>query len=253
MRLGMVGLQACDPTSRSDQASASSPVWQSSSVEIAGETACATNLDQRFTKQGGSGIQPARLLSRAAISPFRQRDVDVPRRPGGLPYRKGQAAMEFALLYSAVVLPLTFMLIFVSEMLWTWHTAVDFTRSIAHFAATHCWQPDNSGSNVIGWATSHVPPMIDRDQFQSNAAGITVSYFTQNADGSQTPFDGAACNGGACVPDLVSVSVTTYQFNRFSGFFRLGNVVMPPFTTVVPMESGGYQDASGVCVADATQ
>jgi hypothetical protein len=167
--------------------------------------------------------------------------------------RRGQAAIEFALLYSAVVLPLTFMLIFVSEMLWTWHTAVDFTAQIAHFAATHCWQPDNSGSNVTLWATTHVPPMIDRDQFQSNAAGVTVSYFTQNADGTQTPFDGAACNGGVCVPDLVSVSITSYTFNRFSNFFGLAGVKMPPFTTVVPMESGGYQDASGVCVADATQ
>ena len=165
----------------------------------------------------------------------------------------GQAAMEFALLYSAVILPFTLILIFVSEMLWTWHTAVDFTRSIAQFAATHCWQADNSGSNVIGWATSHVPPMIDRDQFQSNAAGITVAYFTQNADGSQTAFDGGTCNGGACVPDLVSVSISSYRFTRLSSFFRLGDVIMPAFTTVVPMESGGYQDASGVCVADATQ
>jgi len=165
----------------------------------------------------------------------------------------GQAAMEFALLYSAVILPFTLILIFVSEMLWTWHTAVDFTRSIAQFAATHCWQADNSGSNVIGWATSHVPPMIDRDQFQSNAAGITVAYFTQNADGSQTAFDGGTCNGGACVPDLVSVSISSYRFTRLSSFFRLGDVIMPAFTTVVPMESCGYQDASGVCVADATQ
>jgi hypothetical protein len=165
--------------------------------------------------------------------------------------RSGQAAIEFALLYSAVVLPLTFMLIFVSEMLWTWHTAVDFTGAIAQFAATHCWQSDDPGGNVVTWATTHVPPMIDRAQFQSNAAGIAVAYFTQNADGSQTPFDAAACNGGVCVPDLVSVSINTYTFNRFSAFLGLGNVTMPPFTTVLPMESAGYQDASGVCVADA--
>src|SRR5262249_23854974 len=139
------------------------------------------------------------------------------------------------------------------QMLWTWHSVVDFTRSIAQFAATHCWQADGSGSNVLGWAASHTPAMIDREQFQTNAAGVTVAYFSQAADGTQTPFDGAVCNGGICVPDLVSVSVTSYQFNRFSSFFRLGNVVMPPFTTVVPMESGGYQDASGSCVADASQ
>jgi hypothetical protein len=161
--------------------------------------------------------------------------------------------MEFALLYAAAVLPLTFMLVYVSQMLWIWHSVVDFNRAIAQFASTHCWQTDNSGSNVLAWATAHVPPMIDRAQFQNNAAGITVAYFSQAADGSQTPFDGAACGGSVCMPDVVSISVTGYQFNRFSGFFRLGNVTMPPFTTVVPMESGGYQDASGACVADATQ
>ena len=36
--------------------------------------------------------------------------------------RAGQAALEFALLYTAVVLPLTFMIVFVSQMLWTWHS-----------------------------------------------------------------------------------------------------------------------------------
>jgi hypothetical protein len=173
-------------------------------------------------------------------------------RPGGLRYA-GQAAIEFALLYAAAVLPLTFMLVYVSQMLWVWHSVIDFNRAIAQFAATHCWEADSSGSNVISWATSHVPPMIDQDQFQSNAAGITVAYYSQAADGTQAPFDSSICNGGVCVPDLVSVSVTNYQFKRFSSFFRLGNVTMPPFTTVVPMESGGYQDASGVCVADATQ
>jgi hypothetical protein len=151
------------------------------------------------------------------------------------------------------MLPLTFMIMFVSQMLWTWHSVVDFTRAIGQFAATHCWQPDGSGSNVLAWATTHVPPMIDRGQFQTNAAGIQVSYFSQAADGTQTPFDGSICGGGVCMPDSVSVAVTSYQFNRFSSFFQLANVTMPPFTTVVPMESGGYQDPSGVCVEDAPQ
>src|SRR5260370_26241995 len=157
----------------------------------------------------------------------------VKRRPGGL--RHGQAVTEFALLYAAAILPLTFMIVFVSQMLWTWHSVVDFTRATAQFAATHCWEPDGSGSNVISWATAHVPPMIDRDQFQSNAAGITVPYFTLAADGTQTPFDGGVCGGGTCVPDLVSVSIASYRYNRFSGFFRLGGVAIPPFTTGIPM------------------
>ncbi len=44
------------------------------------------------------------------------------------PAFRRQASIEFALLYSAVILPLTFMVVFVSEMLWVWHSVVDFTR-----------------------------------------------------------------------------------------------------------------------------
>ena len=88
--------------------------------------------------------------------------------------RRGQAAIEFALLYSAVILPLTFMIVFVAEMLWTWHSVVDFTRAGAQFAATHCWESDGSGSNVLNWMQTHVPRMIDQQQFQNNAAGISA-------------------------------------------------------------------------------
>jgi hypothetical protein len=101
--------------------------------------------------------------------------------------------------------------------------------------------------NVINYMQTNVPPMIDMDQFQNGAAGIQVQYFTQNPDGTLTAFDGNNCGGGVCIPDSVSVSVTTYQYRRFSGFFRLGPVTMPPFTTTVPMESAGYRDASGTC------
>jgi hypothetical protein len=100
---------------------------------------------------------------------------------------------------------------------------------------------------------THVPRMIDQQQFQNNAAGIQVQYFSQAADGTLTPLGGCSDGGAICEPDVVSVSVTSYQYTRFSSFFRLGSVQMPPFTTTVPMESGGYQDATGTCVADATQ
>jgi hypothetical protein len=167
--------------------------------------------------------------------------------------RNGQAALEFALLYSAAILPLTFMVIFLSEMVWAWHSVVDFTRAGAQFAATHCWASDASGSNVLAWMEAHVPPIIDRDQFQTNAAGIQVQYFSQASDGTLTPLSGCSDGGAICEPDAVSVSVTTYRFTRFSSFFKLGSVLMPPFTTTIPMESGGYQDATGACVADAAQ
>jgi hypothetical protein len=167
--------------------------------------------------------------------------------------KSGQAALEFALLYAAAILPLTFMIIFVAEMLWTWHSVVDFTRAGAQFAATHCWEADGSASNVLNWMQTHVPLMIDQQQFQTNAAGIQVQYFSQASDGTLTALSSCSDGGAICEPDVVSVSITTYQFTRFSSFFKLPNVQMPPFTTTIPMESGGYQDASGTCVADATQ
>lgn len=160
----------------------------------------------------------------------------------------GNAVLEFALLYGGVILPLTFMLVFVAEMAWIWHTVVDFTRDGARYAATHCYEADGSASNVLAYMQANVPAMIDQQQFQTGAAGIQVSYFTQNPDGSLSPFGGSTCTGSFCLPDSVSVGISNYQFTRFSSFFKLPPVTIPPFTTVVPMESGGYVDATGACV-----
>jgi hypothetical protein len=159
----------------------------------------------------------------------------------------GQAVSEFALLYAAVALPLTFMIVFVAEMLWIWHSVDDFTRDGARYAATHCWAPDGGAGNVIDYMQANVPLMIDMNQFQNGAAGIQVQYFTQNSDGSLSQFDGSSCLSTLCVPDTVSVSVTSYQFMRFSSFFKLPPVTIPPFTAMAAMESGGYSDATGVC------
>ena len=163
--------------------------------------------------------------------------------------RSGQAAVEFALLYSAVILPLTFMLYAVSQMLWVWHSVNDFTRDGANYAATHCWMAD--ASNVTSYMTTHVPRMIDMDKFQSGEAGIQVAYFAQDAaTGQLTPFacaSGADCSAG-CVPDAVTVSVTSYQFTKgLSTFFRLAPVTIPPFATSMPMQSAGC-DESGNCL-----
>ena len=159
----------------------------------------------------------------------------------------GAAITEFALVYSAVVLPLTFMVIFVSEILWIWHSVADFTRDGARYAATHCWLPD--ASNVISYMEANTPLMIDQAQFQTGAAGITVDYQQQDpATGSLVEFacNSAACSAG-CVPDTVSVSITNYQFQRFSNFFRLPPVIIPPFTTSVSTGSMGC-DESGNCL-----
>jgi hypothetical protein len=86
-------------------------------------------------------------------------------------------------------------------------------------------------------------------QFQNATAQIQVSYFSLDAGANPTPFDASTCTGSICLPDSVSVSVQNYQFQLFSGFFKLPPVTMPTFTTTVPMESGGYQDSSGTCVS----
>ena len=165
--------------------------------------------------------------------------------------RSGQATSEFAVLYAGVALPLTFMIVFVSEMLWVWHSVADFTRDGARYAATHCWMAD--GSNVAGpggYMPTHVPPMIDMNQFQNGSAGIQVQYWQADlTTGALTPF---SCSSGdcsaACVPDAVSVSIANYQFTRFSGFFKLPPVTIPPFTTSVPMESAGCIAELGNCL-----
>jgi hypothetical protein len=155
--------------------------------------------------------------------------------------------MEFAIIYSFIILPLGFMLIFVAEMLWIWHSVVDFTRDGANYAATHCWQSD--GDNVSKYMTSHVPLMIDMDQFISGAAGIAVSYYQRDpTSGSLSDF---SCDSGDCttncIPDVVSVSITGYQFTRFSGFFRLPAVPLPDFHATMPMGGAGC-DETGTCL-----
>jgi len=154
----------------------------------------------------------------------------------------GQALTEFAVVYAAVVLPLTFMTVFVAETLWVWHGVVEFTRQGAQYASTHCWQPD--AANVVAWMESHVPAIIDQAQFQNGNAGISVEYFS---DGGLTAFSGETC-GGVCIPDPVSFGITDYRFTRFAAFMKLPPTTIPPFTTIVPMESAGFQDASGSCV-----
>ena len=161
--------------------------------------------------------------------------------------RSGQATLEFAVLYGGVILPLTFMTIFVAEMLWIWHSVADFTRDAARYAATHCFMSDNS--NVLAYMTSHVPPMIDMAQFQTNSANLQIQYYQRDpVSGALTPFACASSDCSAnCIPDAVSVSVANYQFLRFAGFIKLPPVTIPPFTTNVAMESAGC-DESGNCV-----
>ncbi len=156
--------------------------------------------------------------------------------------------MEFSLLFAGVILPLTFMTIFVAEMLWIWHSVEDFTRDGARYAATHCWMADNS--NVLNYMQSNAPAMIDQQQFQAGGtANIQVLYYAQDPiAGTLSPFAGCGSEcSTACLPDAVTVSINNYQFTRFSGYFKLPPVTIPPFTAQVPMESAGC-DVTGTCV-----
>ena len=162
--------------------------------------------------------------------------------------QRGQAAVEYALLYAGVILPMTFAIIFAAEMLWVWHSVVDFTREGARYAATHCWQP--GGDNVLAFMRTNVPRMIDMDQFQGGNAEIEVRYFSRDPDtGMLVDFD---CANGECstlcVPDFVSVRVASYEFRRFVNFLGLPPVQIPGFRTSLPIGSAGCDPEQGTCL-----
>ena len=162
--------------------------------------------------------------------------------------RSGQATIEYAILYAGVILPMTFAIVFAAEMLWVWHSVVDFTRDGARYATTHCWSA--GGDNVLQYMRTHVPRMIDMDQFQQGQAELAVQYFSRDPDtGSLVDF---ACDGGDCsvncVPDAVTVSVSSYEFRRFVNFLGLPPVPIPDFRSSLPMESAGCDPEQATCL-----
>jgi hypothetical protein len=162
--------------------------------------------------------------------------------------RSGQATIEYAILYAGVILPMTFAIVFAAEMLWVWHSVVDFTRDGARYATTHCWSA--GGDNVMQYMRTHVPRMIDMDQFQQGQAELAVQYFSRDPDtGSLVDF---TCDGGDCsvncIPDAVTVSVSSYEFRRFVNFLGLPPVPIPDFRTSLPMESAGCDPEQATCL-----
>jgi hypothetical protein len=162
--------------------------------------------------------------------------------------QRGAVTVEWALVYGAVLMPVTFGIIFLAQLLWIWHSVVDFTRDGARYASTHCW--NGSGQNVVDYMKSHVPLMVDMDQFQAGQAEIVVSYFSRNPDTGQLEefaCDNSECTTG-CVPDAVSVIVRGYEFRRFVTYLGLPPVPVPEFRTSLPMESAGCDPATGECL-----
>ena len=169
-------------------------------------------------------------------------------RCGKLRDESAQTMIEYGILYIAVIVPLTFGIMFLAEMLWVWHSIVDLTRDGARYATTHCWTSD--GSNVITYMQTHVPLMIDMSQFQQGPAQINVTYYA--ADPSSGELSEFACSSGDCtvdcLPDAVTVSISQYQFTRFQMFLGLPPVTMPYFQQSLPIESNGCDPQQGVCL-----
>jgi hypothetical protein len=160
--------------------------------------------------------------------------------------RAGQSLIEFVVAYATVLIPLTFAVIFTSQILWIWHSVNEFTRQGADYAATHCWT--NGGGNVAQFMRSNVPAMINQEQFQSGVE-IAVNYFGRDPEsGLMIPFQCDSECSTSCVPDAVTVSVTGYEYRTFLTALGLPPVILPNFRTSIPMEGAGCDPEQGVCL-----
>jgi hypothetical protein len=152
--------------------------------------------------------------------------------------------VEFAMIFAGALIPLTFGMIFVTQILWIWHTVNDFTRLGASYAATHCWQSDSG--NVTNYMLTNLPAVPNQDQFLNGPIQIQVSYFAEDpTTGILTPF---ACDGdctSGCIPDVVTVTISNFQFQAFAG---ISPIVLPNFQTSLPMQSCGCDPEQGVCL-----
>lgn len=159
---------------------------------------------------------------------------------------RGQATVEFAIVTAGVVIPFTFGLIYMAQLLWVWQSVSDFAREGARYASTHCWQA--GGDNVVSYMRSNVPLMIDQDQFRSGSVDITVTYFSKDpVTGQWTEF---ACDGSCsadCVPDAVNVRISNYEFRGFVSYLGIPPVQIPPFQASNAIESAGCDPETGSC------
>ena len=161
--------------------------------------------------------------------------------------QSGQAALETAILLAVVLVPLTFGLIVVSELAWTYHSLVTLTRQGARYAATHCYM-DSVGSNVTTWMLANSPPFIDRQKMEGK---IQVSYWVHHLTDPNDPttlvMDVFACEGElgtpACQPDSVTVSISGYRFTHLVTVIGMQPIQVPSFATTAEIESmGGYPE-----------
>ena len=160
----------------------------------------------------------------------------------------GQALVEWVLTNAGIILPTTFILIFTAQLLWVWHSAQEWTRDGARYAATHCYQ--GGGANVQSYMRTHVPVNVDQTEFQGGTAELVISYFGKDPDtGDLSEFTcaGSECSTD-CIPDAVTVRVTGYEFRTFMSYLGLPPVIIPDFATSVAIESAGCDPDQGTCL-----
>jgi Flp pilus assembly pilin Flp len=161
--------------------------------------------------------------------------------------QRGAALVEYALAYTAIILPLTFAIVFTAQLLWIWHTIGEWTRGAARYASTHCWQA--SAGNVQTWMQTNLPAVVNADQFRTGGADLSIQYFSRDAGtGALTAFSCDSECSTQCVPDTVTVAVRNFQYQTFFTYLGLPPIQMPDFQTSVPIESAGCDPEQGTCV-----
>ena len=163
------------------------------------------------------------------------------------PASRGQATVETALIMMTVMLPLTFGIVALADVAWTYHALVTLTRQGARYAATHCFE-DDSGSNVVTWMQSNSPPFLDRPQMAGGTVQILVNYWSHDlANQVSNPFSscGSTCTP-ECVPDAVTVSISGYQFRHLLPLLGLQPLEVPSFATTVEIQSAGGDPETGI-------
>lgn len=160
--------------------------------------------------------------------------------------QRGATAVEFLLVGMTVALPLCLSIFYIAQILWVWHSAVEMTREGARYAATHCYQ---NGANVQTYMQQNVPVMPDRDKFQQGGVQIQVTYFGRAQDSIDlNEFTcESECSLG-CVPDVVKVQISGYEYRTFLTYFGIPPAVLPDFQTTIPMEGAGCDPDTGVCI-----